>query len=98
MNITASLIARIQDRLTETKNPCKNSATEAAAEKAVSVVAMNAAEHFAVNPDEAKSARYVVVFIPSWGRLIGAVDLTELLSLKDMTGGYLGVCGDFYTF
>lgn len=39
-NIIKSLAARIEERLTETKNPCKNYATEAAAEKATAAVAL----------------------------------------------------------
>lgn len=98
MNINKSLMTRIEQRLTETKNPCKNYATEAAAEKATSEVAMKAAEYFTIEGNSVRSARYVVMYIPSWGRWIGAVDMTELLGRRTSTGGYLGICGDFYTF
>lgn len=100
MNITKSLIARIEDARTTNKNPCKNYATEAAAEKAVAAVAMMAGRYFHKHPnkDDARSARYVVIYIESWGRWVGCVDLTELLARISSTGGYLGICGDFYTF
>lgn len=96
MNIVATLIERIEDRLTETKNPCKSYATEARAEGATERMAKEvAAYHGADRP-----ARYVVVYVESWGRWIGAVDLTELLSRPDTGGGYVFFCADkgFYTF
>lgn len=100
MNIIKSLTARIEEYRATNKNPCKNYATEAAAEKAVAAVAAMAGRHFYKYPnkDDARPARYVVFYVESWGRWVGCVDLTELLARPTSTGGYLGICGDFYTF
>lgn len=98
MNLITDLTARIEERRTETKEPCKNYATQAAAEKATSKMAMDAAEYFHGAAGEAASARYVVFFNEAWGRWVGAIDLTELLNRKSSTGGYLGFCTGFYTY
>lgn len=99
MNITKTLIARIEEYRAENKNPCKSYATEAAAEKAVQQVAQDVANHFAIGGEQS-SARYVVFFNEAWGRWCAAVDMTELLQRKSSTGGYLGFCGQrgFYSF
>jgi len=99
MNIIDSLIARIEDYRTTNKNPCKNYATREAAEKAVSKIAQVAADHFAIDYRKGQhSARYVVFYNEAWGRWVGAVDLSELVSRQTSTGGHLGVCKGFYTY
>lgn len=102
MNVIKSLIARVEEYRETNMNPCKNYATEAAAERATLAVAKRAALHFARDRsailDTVAPARYITVYIESWGRWVGAVDMTELLSRPSSTGGYLGVCGDFFTY
>ena len=93
MDIIASLKARIEKRLTETKNPCKNYKTEMAAQKATLKMAEYAAEYFESN----RPGRYVIIKIEGLG-WIGAIDLTELLSRPETIGGYLGICTGFYTY
>ena len=95
MNIIDNLIARIEDYRTTNKNPCKNYATQAAAEKATAEMARRAGVYF---DRDGKSARYVVFFNPAWGRWVGAIDLTELVSRPTMQGGYLGFCKGFYSY
>lgn len=99
MDLTATLTARIEDYRSTNKNPCKNYATRAAAEKATAKMAQAAATYFdAHGREDAPSARYVVFFNEAWGRWVGAIDLTELLNRKNSTGGYLGFCIGFYTY
>ena len=99
MNIIDSLIARIEEYRTTNKNPCKNYATKLAAERATANVAQKAASHFDIaRREDAPPARYVVFFVESWGRWVGAVDMTELMSRKNNSGGYIGICTGFYTF
>uniref|UniRef100_A0AAU8GSE9 Uncharacterized protein n=2 Tax=Viruses TaxID=10239 RepID=A0AAU8GSE9_9VIRU len=95
-NIIKSLTARIEERLAETKNPCKNYATEAAAEKATAAVALKAAQSLTMD-ENAKPADYVVIYIESWGRWVGCINLSEVLR-RPNAGGYVGVCGDFFTW
>ena len=86
MNITKDLIARVEAYRETNKNPCKNYATEAAAEKVAEEAAQKIADYFEVS----KPCRYVVVFNPAWGRWIIGFDMTEMLS-RPRTGGYLGI-------
>jgi hypothetical protein len=99
MNVIDSLIARIENRLTETANPCKAYKTKETAEKAVSKIAQVAADHFAIDYRKGQhSARYVVFYVEKMQKWVGAVDLSELLSRQTSTGGHLGVCKGFYTY
>jgi len=99
MNIIDTLTARIEDRRTDTKNPCKNYSTQNAAELATARMAQVAATHFdKLGRRDAPKARYVVFFVGPWNRWVGAIDLTELLRRENSTGGYLGVCTGFYTY
>lgn len=95
MNIIENLIARIEDYRTTNKSPCKSYATIAAAEKATAEAAAAAGKYFDRNGVQ---ARYVVFFIPSWGRWVGALDYTELLSRKTAQGGYIGAITGFFTY
>ena len=99
MNIIAELTERIEDYRASNKNPCKNYATQAAAEKATAKMAEQVAKHF-LNPkfSETKPAQYVVFYNEAWGRWVGAINLSELLQRSTSTGGYLGFCIGFYTF
>lgn len=96
MNIITKLINRIEDYRAENKNPCKNYATEASAEKATSKMAKIVGEHHNVN----SPADYVVFYNESWGRWVGAINLSELMRRSDYCGGYVGLAGSkgFYTF
>ena len=53
MNPITSLTARIEEYRTTNKKPCKNYATEAAAERATAAVAMTAGRHFYARADGA---------------------------------------------
>jgi len=95
MNIVANLIERIEEYRATNKQPCKNYATEAAAEKALAKAAVRAGEIF---DREGKAARYVVFFVPAWNRWTGAMDYSELFSRKSCAGGYIGAIAGFYTY
>jgi hypothetical protein len=101
MNIIASLTARIEEYRTTNKNPCKNYASEAAAEKATAKMAQDAANYFSKTPGvEARPAQYVVFYNEAWGRWVGGINMSELIQRSSSTGGYLGFCGakGFYTY
>lgn len=95
-NIIKDLTARIEEYRLTNKQPCKNYATEAAAEKAVSKMAAQAAVYLTGRQDEAP-ANYVVFYIEAWGRWVGCIDLSEVLRRKN-AGGYIGCCTGFYTY
>lgn len=98
MNVIHEITKRIEKRRAENKNPCKNYATEAAAEKATLAIARIASEHFTKPGERIVPARYVVFYVESWGRWVGCVDLTELLRRSTSTGGYLGICKGFFSY
>lgn len=95
MNIVKNLQARIEDRLTETKTPCKLYATEEAADKAGANIAEIVGNHHETRP-----ANYVVIKIESIGKWTAAIDLNELCGREGRLGGYLGLACDrgFYTY
>lgn len=95
MNIIDTLTARIEKYRATNKQPCKNYATEEAAEKALKDAATRAGTYF---DREAHPARYVVFYNKAWGRWVGAMDYTELFSRKTFTGGYIGAVKGFYTY
>lgn len=101
MNIITDLKTRISKRLQETKNPCKGYTTEKACEAAISVVAQDVANHFKPwDESTAKPARYVVFYHEEFGKWVGAIDMSELLSRPNRSGGYLGFVAErnFYSF
>jgi hypothetical protein len=95
MNIIESLTARIEEYRLTNKQPCKNYATQQAAEKATSAAAIAAGKYF---DRDGKAPRYVVFFIPSWNRWVGAMDYTEMFNRSTANGGYLGAITGFYTY
>ncbi len=95
MNVIDTLIARIEEYRSTNKQPCKNYGTQQAAEKAVAAAAQKAGQYFDRN---GVPARYVVFFNQAWGRWVGAMDYTELLSRKTCQGGYIGAITGFYTY
>jgi hypothetical protein len=95
MNIIESLTARIEEYRATNKKPCKSYSTKEAAEKALADASSRAGTYF---DKEAQPARYVVFYNEAWGRWVGAMDYTELLSRKTCTGGYLGAIQGFYTY
>jgi hypothetical protein len=99
MNVAAQLIARIEARRAETAKPCKSYSTEAKAEAVAADYAQKLANYFVV-ADVQQAARYIVVYNAAWGRWVIGFDLTELLSRRTSTGGYVGVASDagFYTY
>lgn len=98
MNIINDLKARIEARMEETKSPCKMYSTEDKAEKATAKMAADAGCYFTADRSNGyKEAQYVVFEVENLG-WVGAINLTELMSRKTSTGGYLGFCVGFYTF
>ena len=98
-NLITTLTNRIEAYRKDTKNPCKNYGTQAAAERATSKMAKQAAVYFNMNGDEnAESAEYVVFYVEDWKRWVGCINLTEVVNRKTSTGGYLGVCTGFFTY
>jgi hypothetical protein len=95
MNIIETVTARIEEYRTTNKQPCKNYATQQAAEKAVANAAKLAGLYFDKN---GAPARYVVFFNQAWGRWVGAMDYTELFGRKTFQGGYVGAVQGFYTY
>lgn len=96
MNIIKSLTARIEEYRTHHKNPCKNYATEANAEKATAETAAKCAQYFC--GEGAEPANYVVFYVEAWGRWVGCINLSEVINRKGATGGYMGMCGDIFTW
>jgi len=98
-NIIAELTARIEEYRATNKNPCKNYATEATAEKATAKAAQEIATYFdKQSREDAPSARYVVFYVEAWGRWVGCIDMSELLRRSNSTGGYLGVQPGFFKY
>ena len=94
-NIIATLTARIEAARAENAKPCKSYATEARAEAAVAECAKACGHHFDSTNEE---ARYVVFYVASWGRWVGAVDMTEILRRPTSMGGYVGLAGSMGFF
>ena len=94
MNITESLIARIEDYRATNKQPCKNYATEAAAVKAMEKAVADGQNYFGTD----KPARYVVFFNPAWGRWCAGIDMSEYMRRSDFGGGYIGFFTGFFTY
>ena len=96
MNIIKSVTARIEEARQGTKTaPCKNYATEAAAEKATAEAALRVGCEF---DREGRTARYMVLFIASWGRWVGVIDQSEVMMRRTSTGGFLGVAPGFFRY
>jgi hypothetical protein len=95
MNITENLISRIEEYRATNKQPCKNYATQEAAEKATAKAADAAGKYF---DRDGKAPRYVVFLVPAWGRWVGALDYTEMFRRSTANGGYLGAITGFYTY
>lgn len=95
MNIIESLTARIEEYRLTNKQPCKNYATQQSAEKATAAAAAAAGKYF---DREGAASRYVVFFVPAWGRWVGALDYTEMFRRHTANGGYIGAIAGFYTY
>ncbi len=89
-----TVLERITDRLQETKTPCKLYKTEQAAEKVGHKTAKMAAEYFSAN----EPMLFSVVSIPSINKYAVTFNITELLSRPETSNGYLGICGDHFTY
>lgn len=102
MNLIKDLTARIEEYRAENKTPCKNYATEAAAERATLDMAKTCAAYFhkdvSATKETVKPAQYVVFFNEAWGRWVGCICISEVLRRPESTGGYLGICKGFYTY
>ena len=95
-NVTQEVIARIEEYRATNKQPCKNYATEAAAEKATHAAAAQALQCLGPAGDT-RPVRYIVFYVPAWGRWCGALDYTELLS-RNGAGGYLGCVKNVFSY
>ena len=95
MNIVTNLITRIEDYRATNKQPCKNYATQEAAEKALAKAAALAGKIF---DRDGRPANYVVFFVPGWDRWTGAMDYNELFRRKSSVGGYIGAIPGFFTY
>ena len=93
MNIIQSVLERVEAYRETNQNPCKNYATKKGAEKATKKMAEIMGNRFSSK----MPARYIVIYNEAWGRWIGAIDMSELLSRKDILGGY-AVCQGFYSY
>jgi len=97
-NLIKDLTDRIEGYRADTKTPCKNYATEAAAERATAKMAQAAANYFSKDGKGTTSANYVVFYVKPWGRWVGCIDMSELVNRPDSTGGYMGYCTGFFTY
>ena len=95
MNIIETVTGRIEAYRATNKQPCKNYATESAAEKATAAAATAAGKYF---DRDGRAPRYVVFFIPAWNRWVGAMDYTELFRRSTAKGGYVGAIKGFFTY
>ena len=99
MNILDIILYRVETARESCKEPCKSYTTKAKAEKATAKMAKDAGYYFSKLPkEETESARYFVLYIPSWNRWIGAIDMTELIRRESHAGGYLGFCEGFFSY
>ena len=98
-NLTADLIARIESRRAETKNPCKSYATEARANAVAEKYAQEFADYFALSETQ-RPCGYIVAFDDAWQRWVIGFDLSGLLSRTTSTGGYVGCVAHagFYSY
>lgn len=96
MNIIKNITERmIENRDMNKAYGVKTYATEAAAEKATAVAALQVGKMF---DTKGVSADYLVFYVEAWGRWVGAINATEVMHRPTSTGGYLGVAPDFYKF
>lgn len=96
-NIITDLINRIEEYRATNKNPCKNYATQAAAEKAAIQVAADIKAYYSNGEPGAPDAQYLVFYVPAWGRWCAAFNVIDLLN---KFGGYIGYTSNrgFFTF
>jgi len=90
MNIIENILKRVEAYRKTNQNPCKNYATKENAEKATKKMSEIMGRRFATEP-----ARYIIIYNEAWGRWIGAIDLSELLSRDNSQGGYCVTTGFF---
>ena len=84
MNIIENVIERVEAYRKTNQNPCKNYATK------------KMAEIMGVRFDT-EPARNIVIYNEAWGRWIGAIDMSEMLSRKN-TRGDSGFTTGFYSY
>ena len=100
----ANIIKTLTNRVIEARGtnkgfPCNVYRTERAAEVATEAMAQVVATHFDVRNDEnARPADYVVFYVHEWDRWVGCINLTEVMSRKSSTGGYLGIAKGFFAW
>lgn len=99
MDILDSIEKRIAERAAETKTPCRTYATRESANTAAKRVAEVAGKHFAKRQDDYRPARYLLLQPACLdGRWVCVFDMSELMQRASSTGGYIGICGDHFTF
>lgn len=95
MNLINDLTARL---LAAGPRPCKRFSSYEIAEAATAEAALDFARRFTIPGRPVRSARYVVLHVPSVGGWIGALDATELLGRCDVIGGPLDSHPGYFKF
>lgn len=90
MNIVKNLVERVSIVYESNKKPCKNYATIERAEKEAEKVSAKASNYFGVEVD------YIVFFVPVMSRYCIGFNIQKVI--LQGKGGYLGICGDHFTF
>lgn len=97
MNITKTMINRVIEARGNNKVfPCKVYGTEANAEKATEIAAINVARTFVPAGEEALPAQYIVAYVPEWDKWVGFICMSEVINRKNFTGGFLGCEEGFF--
>lgn len=86
MNIQQSVLNRINERLTETKKPCKTYKSAEAAEKAAQKLAEKVSGEYQVD----FTCDYLIIFIPAMERWTAAFDASKFIH-RIGGGCYLGM-------
>ena len=96
MNSIKSIQNRIENRLLETKKPCKLYKSEAQAEKVAEKLSREVADYFGTD----WPVRYVIVFIESQNKYAAVFDVAELMSRRPLNSGSVMVIPEMghYTF
>lgn len=80
MNMTEKLIKRAEKAFTGKCFPCNTYFTKEVCEKETAKAAQAVATHLDVNKrQDARPANFKVVYVESWGRWVGFIDMTEAL-------------------
>jgi hypothetical protein len=94
MNLIKTMVARIEERLLETKDPCKLYKSEVTAETMAEAWVVKGAEYFGV---DARDVRYVIVYVPSVGKYAICFDTSYIFGAKK-AGGYVGFFEGYFCY